>query len=806
MSQERPPQLPKSPLGPKKGPDSPNWGVWLMLIFIVGVLGFGFLSPESFGMGTKKETLPTFETLYKEGRIVTGSKKLPLVVVLDHSSATGLIDAYMYKPEVKPTITKKPFYLLYKNDVADRDKPNFSDTPNYVVSVGDVAEPAVAAQAISVKDFNALAAQGRIIGAGEHGALQINESASRTGNTRVSGDVLEYHWPQIEKDGNANMELVQRIKVSFDPTFQGDKVKNLLGENATYVAETGPWWSTLLSILPFVLLVLLLVFMFRAQGGGPRGAMSFGKSRARLNPPDKNKITIKDVAGISEAKEEVWEIVEFLKNPKKFRELGASVPRGVLMVGSPGTGKTLLAKAIAGEANAAFYSISGSDFVEMFVGVGASRVRDMFEQAKKTSPSLIFIDEIDAVGRQRGYGMGGGNDEREQTLNAMLVEMDGFEATENVIVIAATNRPDVLDPALLRPGRFDRQVVVNLPDVTGREQILEVHARKVKMAEDVDLKPIARGTSGFSGAQLANLINEAALLSARKGLKEIRNQELEEARDKVCWGKERRSLTIDDRGKRITAVHEAGHAICNLKTENSEPLHRVTIIPRGNSLGSTMMLPTSDKFHSMRSEMLDQIVVAMGGRCAEQIIFGDVTSGASGDIRMATNIARRMVCEFGMSDKLGMVEYGEHQGEVFIARDLSTRSRNYSEETAQLIDAEVRGIIDEAYRRAIDILTTYQDRLELISDALIEYETLEGEQVIELLETGKMENPPEKELPPPLPEEEESTDKEQSPSKESEQTESEPVEQEEVSPVDSKDEVVADTLNPSEESKPEEKA
>ena len=526
-----------------------------------------------------------------------------------------------------------------------------------------------------------------------------------------------------------------------------------------YENKANDWTSILINLLPWVVIIGAWFFIMRsmsrgAGAGGGGGIMNVGKAKAQVFDKDNSKrVTFKDVAGISEAKEEVWELVEFLRNPEKFRDLGATIPRGVLMVGAPGTGKTLLARAIAGESNASFYSISGSDFVEMFVGVGASRVRDMFEQAKRTAPSLIFIDEIDAVGRQRGYGMGGGNDEREQTLNALLVEMDGFENNSNVIVIAATNRADILDPALLRPGRFDRQVVVNLPDVRGREQILQVHARKVKMAPGVSFERIARGTSGFSGAQLANLVNEAALLAARKGLKEITEAELEEARDKVSWGRERRSLAINERGRRITAVHEAGHAICLLKTPHSEPLHRVTIVPRGGALGMTMWLPSDDKMHQLRSEMLDQLVVAMGGRCAEQIVFGDVTSGATGDIKSATNLARRMVCEFGMSEKLGLIEYGEHQGEVYIARDLGTRSRNYSESTAELIDSEVRFLVDSAYERAMAILTENRDKLDILTEALMEFETLEGSQVMDILEYGEMKNPPSRVTPPPMPSE-----------------------------------------------------
>jgi len=386
-----------------------------------------------------------------------------------------------------------------------------------------------------------------------------------------------------------------------------------------------------------------------------RGAMSFGKSKAKLLSQDRDKVTFKDVAGIQEAKEELWEIVEYLRDPRKFQKLGGNIPKGILMVGSPGTGKTLMARAIAGEADVPFFTISGSDFVEMFVGVGASRVRDMFEQGKKSAPCLIFIDEIDAVGRHRGHGMGGGHDEREQTLNALLVEMDGFDTQEGVIIIAATNRPDVLDPALLRPGRFDRQVTVALPDVKGREQILGVHVKKIKIAADVDLAVIAKGTPGFSGAELANLINEAALLAVRRDLKAVTLSELEEARDKVRWGRERRSLALSEKEKENTAYHEAGHAILNVLLDHTDPLHKVTIIPRGPSLGSTMFLPSEDKFNYRKKELLAQLIVLMGGRVAEEIVFGDVTNGAMGDIRMATNITRSMICEWGMSEDLGMI-------------------------------------------------------------------------------------------------------------------------------------------------------
>jgi len=461
----------------------------------------------------------------------------------------------------------------------------------------------------------------------------------------------------------------------------------------------------------------------------------------------KTGVKFDDVAGIEEAKEELQEIITFLKQSEKFTTIGAKVPRGILLVGPPGTGKTLMAKAIAGEAGVPFFSISGSEFVEMFVGVGASRVRDLFKKAKDNAPCLVFIDEIDAVGRHRGHGLGGGHDEREQTLNALLVEMDGFDTQEGVIIIAATNRPDVLDPALLRPGRFDRQVTVSLPDVKGREEILRVHSKKVKLAEDVDLAVIARGTPGYSGAELANVINEAALLAARRGLKGITKQELEEARDKVRWGKERRSLAMSDKEKENTAYHEAGHALLGLLLKHTDPLHKVTIIPRGPSLGSTMYLPLEDKYTQRKNELLDRLVMIMGGRVAEEIVFGDVTNGARGDINQATDIARRMVCEWGMSDKMGMVEYGEHQEHVFLGRDIS-RSRNYSEATAQQIDHEVHGLCDHAYQQAKEMLTARRETLEAIAKALLEYETLDGSHIREIMDTGNVQNPP---TPPPRP-------------------------------------------------------
>jgi cell division protease FtsH len=506
--------------------------------------------------------------------------------------------------------------------------------------------------------------------------------------------------------------------------------------------ESNLWAQTLVGFVPIAVFLVILYLLFRQQiRMAGKGALNFGKSKARMLARDKNKITFKDVAGVEEAKDEVTELVEFLRDPKKFQKLGGRIPKGVLLVGPPGTGKTLLARAIAGEADVPFFSISGSDFVEMFVGVGASRVRDMFEQGKKSAPCIIFIDEIDAVGRHRGHGVGGGHDEREQTLNALLVEMDGFDTQEGVIIIAATNRPDVLDPALLRPGRFDRQITVNLPDVKGREEILRVHSKKVKLAEGVDLQVVARGTPGYSGAELANVINEAALLAARRGLKGITLRELEEARDKVRWGKERRSLALSEKEKTNTAYHEAGHALLLEILPHTEPLHKVTIIPRGPSLGSTMWLPEEDKYTNRKNELLASLVVKMGGRVAEEIVFGDVTNGASGDIKMATNVARRMVCEWGMSEKMGMVEYGEHEDYVFLGRDIA-RSRDYSEATAEEIDREVRKLIDDAYDKAKQLLIQHRDKLEAIAKGLLEYETLDGAQIREILEHGRMLNPP----------------------------------------------------------------
>jgi cell division protease FtsH len=496
-------------------------------------------------------------------------------------------------------------------------------------------------------------------------------------------------------------------------------------------------WQMLTGAVPFLVLMGLVYFLFvRQMRIAGRGAMSFGKSRAKLLTRAKNQVTFKDVAGVDEAREEVQEIIEFLKNPKKFQRLGGRIPKGVLLVGHPGTGKTLLAKAIAGEAQVPFFNISGSDFVEMFVGVGASRVRDMFEQGKKHAPCIIFIDEIDAVGRSRFSGIGGGHDEREQTLNALLVEMDGFDTREGVIIIAATNRPDVLDPALLRPGRFDRQIVVDLPTLDGREMILKIHARQVQLSPGVDLRRVARGTPGFSGADLANLINEAALLAARRGAEAIQQPDLEEARDKVRWGRERRSRLLDDKEKRLTAYHEAGHAVV-LQIGGGEPLHKVTIIPRGQSLGSTMQLPEKDRYTESRSKLEKMIQGLMGGRVAEELVFGDVTTGAQMDFRQATHIARMMVCEWGMSPEMGPQSYAEREELLFLGREVS-RTQNFSEETARRIDAEVNRIIRTGHDAAEAILKQNIEALHTVARLLLEKETLDGQDVVDIVQHGRI--------------------------------------------------------------------
>lgn len=748
MSEQEPPQPEPRP-GQRPPINQPNWGLWVLLIVIAGILAFAFLAPNSLNAGIHKLSLSEFRQAYAKGLIVQDKQNAPIDVVLSETSPDGTIYAYRYPDKAPVEILEKSFYMPFS--VEDKIKGVFNELGITQVSPPLETLPATeGAEKLTVETFRQLGTEGRLTG--KNGEPPVIYYDGEKG--LVKGTYITRKRPPLDARAKATLE---RVEVAFSREFQGDEVRELLGEQASFTTESSFWRSIIFYVLIFGLFAFLLFFSFRArEGGGPRSAMNFAKSRARLQDPKNNRVTFKDVAGISEAKEEVWEIVEFLRDPRKFRNLGGTIPKGVLMVGPPGTGKTLLAKAIAGEAEVPFYTISGSDFVEMFVGVGASRVRDMFSEAKKHSPCLIFIDEIDAVGRHRGHGVGGGHDEREQTLNALLVEMDGFSANENVIVIAATNRVDVLDPALLRPGRFDRQVVVNLPDVHGREQILAVHARKIKMDTSVDLNPIARATAGFSGAELANLINESALIAAQKNLTCVTQAELEEAREKVRWGRERRSLSLSEAEKKTTAVHEAGHAICLLKLplHKTMPLHKVTIIPRGPALGVTMMLPEEDKHNEYKSEMRDSIVVAMGGRVAEEIVFGDISGGAMGDIRMATGTARKMVCSYGMSDLLGPVEYGSHHSEVFLARDLGQNSKSYSEHTAKIIDAEIQKIVEEGYRRAQAILGENKQRLELIADMLTEYETLNGEQISDLLEHGVMKNPPPKEVPPPLPNEE----------------------------------------------------
>ncbi len=531
----------------------------------------------------------------------------------------------------------------------------------------------------------------------------------------------------VPNDPNLIEKLSERgVSISASPLEE--KMPSLLG--------------VLLSWFPMLLLIAVWIFFMRQMQGGKGGAMGFGRSKAKLMNELKGKVTFKDVAGVEEAKEEVEEVVEFLKDPRKFSRLGGKIPRGCLLVGPPGTGKTLLARAIAGEADVPFFTISGSDFVEMFVGVGASRVRDMFEQGKKHSPCIIFIDEIDAVGRSRGAGLGGGNDEREQTLNQLLVEMDGFDTNEGVIIIAATNRPDVLDPALLRPGRFDRQVVVSNPDIIGREKILKVHAKKINMSPDVNLRTIARGTPGFSGADLANLVNEAALLAARKNKRIVTFQEFEEAKDKVMMGAERRSMVMTEDEKKLTAYHEGGHAIVSFNLKNSDPIHKATIIPRGRALGMVMNLPERDKYQYTVKEFKAKIAMCFGGRVAEELIFGkdNITSGAGGgsgsDINQATKIAKAMVTKYGMSEELGPMEYGENEEEIFLGRSVA-RQQNMSEEMTRKVDIEVRKLIDEGYNKATKILTEKLDDLHKIAKALLTYETLTGDEIEDLINKNK---------------------------------------------------------------------
>ncbi|MCK4507616.1 MAG: ATP-dependent zinc metalloprotease FtsH [Desulfuromonadales bacterium] len=546
------------------------------------------------------------------------------------------------------------------------------------------------------------------------------------------GEVVDVKIQGSNIEGTYNDGSAFKTYAPNDP----DLINTLRGQDVTIVAEpdeTNSFWMTMLvSWGPILLLIAVWIFFMRQMQSGGGKAMSFGKSRAKLLNESSAKITFNDVAGIDEAKDELEEVVSFLKDPKKFSRLGGRIPKGVLLVGAPGTGKTLLGRAIAGEAGVPFFSISGSDFVEMFVGVGASRVRDLFVQGKKNAPCIIFIDEIDAVGRHRGAGMGGGHDEREQTLNQLLVEMDGFESNEGVILIAATNRPDVLDPALLRPGRFDRQVVVPLPDIRGRAKILQVHARKVPLGKDVDLQVIAKGTPGFSGADLENLVNEAALLAARANKNEVNRQDLESAKDKVMMGAERRSMVITEDEKKVTAYHEAGHALVSMFTPGADPVHKVSIIPRGRAMGVTMYLPAEEKYNETKVGLNIKIRSLLGGRVAEELIFDSITTGASNDLERVTHIARKMVCEWGMSDKLGPLAFGEKEGEVFLGRDFG-HVKNYSESTAMAIDDEIRRIVEENHALTREILSEHKDDLIEVSEALLERETMDGSEIREMI-------------------------------------------------------------------------
>ena len=558
-------------------------------------------------------------------------------------------------------------------------------------------------------------------------------------NEVESGKITEV---TIQGDRISGTYLDGRSFQTMTPSKDQDLIR-ILREKGVRIVVVAPeqtsWYmNILISWFPMILLLGIWIFFMRQMQAGGGKAMSFGKSKARLMNEDKNKVTFKDVAGVDEAKEELREIIEFLREPQKFNKLGGKIPKGVLLIGPPGTGKTLLAKAIAGEASVPFFSISGSDFVEMFVGVGASRVRDLFEQGKKNSPCIVFIDEIDAVGRHRGSGMGGGHDEREQTLNQLLVEMDGFENNEGVILIAATNRPDVLDPALLRPGRFDRQVTVDRPDVKGREGVLKVHTATVPLTENVDLKTIARGTPGFTGADLANLVNEAALLAARDDKKCVSNDDFESAKDKVLMGVERRSMVISEKEKKTTAYHEAGHALVAFKLPGTDPLHKVTIIPRGRALGVTMQLPEDEKHTYPKSYLYNNLAIFMGGRVAEEICLEQMTTGAGNDIERATEMARQMVCEWGMSEKMGPLTYGSKEQQVFLGMD--TKQKHFSEETANSIDQEVRALVMGGYEKAREILTDHRDSLEKMAIALLDRETLTGLEIKEIID-GKI--PPE---------------------------------------------------------------
>jgi cell division protease FtsH len=750
-----------SPTPPPTGPTPPkpageggfNWRLFALLSVAMLILGMAFFGPAMSNSVTDL-SYSQFRKFWDQGLVVTDNPKQPLKVVTRDTAfdatITGWVMPERKRVEAVGTAPMRVFQVPVNLTVqGDELRELLGDSIR--IAPTTEAPDTSAAQTLSLAEFRRALALGEIHTNDLAQPLRILTAAGSS-DAILTGTRSEYTYNEA-RGADGKPIAASPFKVTVSIAILGEDLRRLLHTQATFERIHDYLKGALFTLLPFLLIILVLFFLFRQQmKSAGRGAMSFGKSKARLLTMDRNKVTFKDVAGIQEAKEELFEIVDFLRDPKKFQRLGGSIPKGVLMVGPPGTGKTLLARAIAGEADVPFFSISGSDFVEMFVGVGASRVRDMFEQGKKHAPCLIFIDEIDAVGRHRGHGMGGGHDEREQTLNQLLVEMDGFDTQEGVIIIAATNRPDVLDPALLRPGRFDRQVTVSLPDVNGREEILRVHVKKIKLAPETDLAVIARGTPGFSGAELANLVNEAALLAARKGQSQVFLADMEEARDKVRWGRERRSLAMSEKERVGTAWHEAGHAYLNMVLPHTHPLHKVTIIPRGPYLGATMYLPDGDKYSTQKKEALANLVVTMGGRIAEAFHSDDISNGASGDIRQATSLARHMVCEWGMSDQLGMIEYGEGDSPVFLARDMA-KSRNYSEETARLIDAEIKRFIDEAYATAERILTSNRDKVELIAKALLEYETLDASHMRDLIEHGEMRNPPSAPKPPPVPEE-----------------------------------------------------
>ena len=746
----------KPPQGPNR-PGEPagfNWKLFALMSVALLILGLAFFS-NGLTSPARPTSYPEFKKASDQGLIMNDAKH-PFKIVTKDGTYISLVTGFLRPDQVRGPDSKEETYVfrIPVNVVTQKEELNEILPQNYrsqnVAQLPEVEN----ARELSLSDLRRAIAFEEVETANKDNPLTL--VTVQNGGAYITGFRKEI-TNRIDATTAEGKPIAPRpFSVETNVPLLGDELNKLISKSgADPVIENDYLSRAIFTFLPVLLVVFLLIFLFRQQmKAAGRGAMSFGKSKARLLTMDRGKVTFKDVAGIQEAKEELWEIVDFLRDPRKFQKLGGSIPKGVLMVGPPGTGKTLLARAIAGEADVPFFSISGSDFVEMFVGVGASRVRDMFEQGKKHAPCLIFIDEIDAVGRHRGHGMGGGHDEREQTLNQLLVEMDGFDTQEGVIIIAATNRPDVLDPALLRPGRFDRQVTVSLPDVNGREEILRVQVKKIKIVANTDLGIIARGTPGFSGAELANLINEAALLAARKSMTAVTIAELEEARDKVRWGRERRSLAMSEKERIGTAWHEAGHALLNMLLPHTHPLHKVTIIPRGPYLGATMYLPDGDKYSTQRKEALANLIVTMGGRIAEAFHSDDVSNGASGDIRQATSLARAMVCEWGMSDKLGMVEYGDGDSPVFIGRgDMGGRRVNYSGHTAQVIDEEIKRFIDEAYQQATDILTENRHTVELIAKALLEYETLDASHLKDIIEHGEMKNPPSSPKPPSIPDE-----------------------------------------------------